>query len=59
MHPSKKLIEHMIKVELRFKYLSRRHLFLGLIYIIIIIIIIITGVYKTTECHDTNQCKHL
>ena len=27
----------------------------GYIYIIIIIIII-TRVYKTTECHDTNQC---
>ena len=23
------------------------------------IIIIITRVYTTTECHDTNQCKHI
>ena len=29
------------------------------IYIIIIIIIIITEVYTTTECHDTDQCKHM
>ena len=31
----------------------------GGVYIIIIIIITITGVYKTIEFHDTNQCKDM
>ena len=53
-----RVVEEMVRTthphSLLFLYI---HIYIYII--IIIIIIIITGVYTTTECHDTDQWKHM